>query len=131
MPVRSLNSPVFKWPDLETVQRAVQAWAMEVAREHADILRIGYFGSYARGDWGFASDLDLIVVMQRCDLPFWQRPREFDTTTLPVPADLLVYSQAEWDDLARQGEYFYRKVSAEVRWIYPPSISPLLVKMEG
>lgn len=51
MPVRSLSSSVFKWPDKATVERAVQLWAEKVAAQRKDVLRIGYFGSYARGDW--------------------------------------------------------------------------------
>ncbi len=49
MPVRSLDSPVLTWPDRETVVRALRAWADGLARARRDVLRVGYFGSYARG----------------------------------------------------------------------------------
>lgn len=52
MPVRSLSSSMLRWPDRETVDRAVRRWAEEVARRKPEVVRIGYFGSYARGDWG-------------------------------------------------------------------------------
>ncbi len=61
MPVRSLNSSVLKWPSRKTVDRAVRSWTAEQVQQRPEIVRLGYFGSYARGDWGVGSDLDLIV----------------------------------------------------------------------
>ena len=31
-------------------------WAAREAPRHAGLRRLGYFGSYARGDWGVGSD---------------------------------------------------------------------------
>jgi uncharacterized protein len=79
-------------------------------------MRIGYFGSYARGDWGVGSDVDLVIVVEDCDRPFEQRATAWDTTQLPVPADLLVYTQGEWAVLsARPG--FGRAVEDEAVWV--------------
>lgn len=65
MPTRSLNSSVLKWPDRETVDRAVLKWAARASARHPELVRLGYFGSYARGDWGVGSDIDLVAVVQR------------------------------------------------------------------
>ena len=118
MPVRSLNSSVFKWPEARTVDRAVRCWAEEEVQKRPDVLRIGYIGSYARGDWGVGSDLDLIVVVERCRQPFWRRTQECDLGSLPVPTDVLVYTRKEWQALARQGGRFYRTVEQEAVWVY-------------
>lgn len=56
MPVRSSTSSVLKWPDAESVRRALVAWVAEEAPRHPGLLRLGYFGSYARGDWGVGSN---------------------------------------------------------------------------
>jgi len=118
MPVRSLSSSVFRWPEAQTVHRAVRHWAGKEAQKRPDVLRIGYMGSYARGDWGVGSDLDLIIVVERCEQPFWQRTLEWDLTSLPVPTDVLVYTREEWQALARQGGRFYRAVEQEAIWVY-------------
>ncbi len=118
MPVRSLRSPVRTWPDLRTVDQAVRQWAERVGRSRKGALRIGYFGSYARGDWGVGSDLDLIIVVERAEQPFERRGAQWDVTELPVPADVLVYTQEEWDLLGRQGGRFYRTVMGEGRWVW-------------
>lgn len=93
MPVRSLSSSVLRWPDARAVDEAVRWWAAEWAGRRKGVLRAGYFGYYARGDWRVGSDLDLLVVVDHSDLPFQRRPTEWDTTGLPVPADLPVYTR--------------------------------------
>jgi len=117
MPVRSLNSSVLTWPDRQTVERAVRRWAEEVARDRDDIARIGYFGSYARGDCGVGSDLDLIIVVEDSDQPFETRAAQWDATSLPVPADLLVYTRGEWESLG-SGSRFIQTLSREAVWLY-------------
>lgn len=117
MPVRSLRSSVFKWPDRQSVDQAVRRWAEEVVRRRQDIARVGYFGSYARGDWGVGSDLDLLLVVERSEQSFERRSLEWDTTSLPVPTDLLVYTKEEWEVLAREGR-FYRTLMREAVWVY-------------
>jgi len=117
MPVRSLSSSVFKWPDMQAVDQAARQWAEE-AKKRPGVLRIGYFGSYAQENWGVGSDLDLIIVVESSRQPFWQRALDWDTTSLPVPADLLVYTQEEWQALVTQGGRFSRTVEQEVVWVY-------------
>ena len=102
MPVRSLTSSVIKWPDAETVVKAVRRWAREAAEKHENVVRIGYFGSYARGNWGVGSDVDLIAIVSKADRPFPERALDWNTLHLPVPADLLVYTAAEWEAMERE-----------------------------
>ena len=117
MPVRSLTSSVFKWPDAQMVSSALRRWAAEVIQQHPEILRIGYFGSYARGDWGVGSDLDLIIVVEDSSRHFIRRAAEWDVTELPVPTDCLVYTAAEWCSLSRPAG-FAQTVDKEIVWVY-------------
>jgi predicted nucleotidyltransferase len=99
------------------VDLAVRRWAEKVSAEKADVLRIGYFGSYARGDWGVGSDLDLIAIVDRSDKPMERRGAGFDTTQLPVPSDLLIYTAEEWQRMRDQGR-FGRTLVEEAVWVY-------------
>lgn len=93
--------PVFKWPEAGTVDRATRSWAKRLARRRKDIIRIGYFGSYARGERGVGSDLD-VIILQDADEPFHETGLEWDVTELPVAADVLVYTEAEWRAMAQR-----------------------------
>lgn len=117
MPVRSLSSSVLKWPDAATVDRAVRAWAEALGRQRPDVCRIGYFGSYARGDWGVGSDLDLVIIVTHSAQPFERRAAAWDASALPVPADVLVYTLEEWQALPKQGR-FYQTLIRETVWVY-------------
>ena len=119
MPVRSLTSSVFKWPERSSVEKALRRWAQSLAREREEIVRIGAFGSFARGEWGFGSDLDLLIIVRDSDRPFISRASGFDATSLPVPADVLVYTQAEWDAMRREGRRFAQTVTREADWLFP------------
>jgi predicted nucleotidyltransferase len=115
MPVRSLHSSVLRWPDRSTVEAAARQWARQVAAGRSDVVAVGWFGSYPAGNWGVGSDLDLVVVLEATLEPFERRAVGFDTTTLPVPADLLVYTRAEWERLAqRTGS---KSFARQVEWL--------------
>jgi predicted nucleotidyltransferase len=118
MPVRSLSSSVIKWPDLETVRQAIGKWEKEEVPKHSGLIRLGYFGSYARGEWGVGSDLDLIAIVAESSEAFEKRNLSWSLTSLPVPSDLLVYTLAEWQSLEKGGGRFARTLSRETVWIY-------------
>ncbi len=117
MPVRSLTSSVIRWPGRAEVHEAVRSWAQAERRKHPGLLRLGCFVSYARGDWGVGSDLDLIAIVMDSKNAFHRRSRDWSTEDLPVPADLLVYTRAEWDRLNVTGNAFAGAVQREIIWI--------------
>ena len=118
MPVRSSSSSVFKWPDAATVDAAIRSWAAEAAAREPELVRVGYFGSYARGDWGVGSDLDVVIVVARSDRDFLDRGRAWDLTKLPVPAEVLVYTAHELAELTATGGRFARTLGEETTWVY-------------
>jgi len=99
------------------VVAALRQWARGASRQHPDINRVGCFGSYARGDWGVGSDLDVVVIVSDADAPFERRAAAWDTTSLPVPADVLVYTEDEWSRL-NEGSLMARAMQREVRWVW-------------
>jgi hypothetical protein len=80
-------------------------------------LAVGYFGSYARGDWGEGSDIDLIALVVNSSETFERRALTWELTRLPVPAQLLVYTAEEWDRLLKEDGCFVRTVQREAVWI--------------
>jgi uncharacterized protein len=118
MPVKSLSSSVIRWPSKAEVSSAVASWAQALVSRQPDILKIAVIGSYARHDWGVGSDLDLILVIKESSEPFERRSLAFDASELPVPVDLMVYTEEEWRKLSEVGGRFYETVVREGNWIY-------------
>ena len=119
MPVRSLNSSVLKWPDKKTVAAAAAAFARQETAARPGLLRLGFFGSYATGNWGVGSDLDLVAVVEQADRPFSERPIDWDLGNLPVPAEILIYTEGEWKEVVNRGDRFAKVMSTEVVWLAP------------
>lgn len=117
MPARSLNSSVLRWPDQATVHASAVAWAEAQRRCRPDIVRIGYFGSYATGRWGVGSDLDMVVVIEKSDEPFERRAAVWDVAVLPVHVDLMVYTRTEWERLMQKPGRFQQHIEKHAVWL--------------
>ncbi len=118
MPVRSLRSSVLVWPGRREVEAAVTAWAEELAGRWPRLAAVGFFGSYARGDWGVGSDIDLLLVLDSSAAPFGSRAVPRGGPTLPVPSDHLIYTQDELESLMRRGGRFADVMRRETLWVF-------------
>jgi predicted nucleotidyltransferase len=81
------------------------------------LIALGYFGSYARGEAGVGSDLDLVAIVADSDQPFESRGAAWALETLPVPAEILVYTQREWNSLLERGGRFAESLRSEAVWL--------------
>ena len=124
MPVTSSASSVKRWPSAESVVAAARAWAARLAERDPTVVAVGCFGSYARGEAGFGSDLDLVVIRRSDAGPFDRRVAAAET--LPVPADVLVYDADAWVRLQAGGRRMARVLESETRWLHgtPPAARP-------
>lgn len=69
---------MLEWPERAQADKAIRAWAEQRVNEHPELPRLAYFGSYARGDWGVGSDLDLVAVVRDAAEPFERRALSWD-----------------------------------------------------
>lgn len=118
MPVRSLSSSVLAWPKKSQIEAALGAWALDRVKDTPGLIAIGFHGSYARGDWGVGSDLDLIVIIESSAIPFEQRCSSLDTHSFPVPVDMLIYTREEMRKMLARADRFALTLRREVRWIF-------------
>ena len=96
----------------------MRSWTVEQVQQRPEIVRLGYFGSYARGDWGVGSDLDLIAVVNQTLESFERRSISWDLKDLPVPAEIIVYSLPEWEQLEKKDTKFARMLKSETVWTF-------------
>lgn len=118
MPVRSLSSSVLTWPRRDVVVGALTDWAATIAHREPRLLRVGYFGSYARGNEGVGSDLDVVLVVANDDKPPISRPVDWNLSSLPVPVDLLVYTRSEWAACDRAPSMLFDRIRREIVWVH-------------
>ena len=88
-----------------------------MAADRQNVLAVGFLGSYARGDWGPGSDLDVVVITEGELPPIGERARGWDTGSIPVPVDLLLYSRGEWSALLDRSPRMAEVVSREAVWL--------------
>jgi len=77
------------------------------------VARVGCFGSIVNGTWGVGSDVDVIVLVDECPDPPFRRALGFDASSLPVPADVVVWTVQEWDRVEAEG----REPIGPVEWL--------------
>jgi hypothetical protein len=77
-----------------------------------------------RGDYGVGSDLDLVAVVAQSARAFVERGCEWDLTSLPVPAEILVYTESEWTVLMATGGRMARALARETVWLYRAAEGP-------
>lgn len=117
MPEPSSSGSVLRWPTAAEVLDQASQWAVLRRQQSPDLLAVGVFGSYGRGEAGVGSDLDLVLILQECPEPIWERLRRWPTHTLPLAADVLVYSLREWRALPHWNPRLARALQDETRWL--------------
>jgi predicted nucleotidyltransferase len=95
----------------------VHRLAERESRARPELIRLGFFGSYANGTWGVGSDLDLVAVVAESKEPFERRALSWNLNDLPVPAELLIYTSAEWERLIERGGRFAEMLRRDAVWL--------------
>ena len=108
---------VFRAIDRDIVLAELRRWAACQREAHPELVRVGLFGSYAKGKHAPGSDLDILLLLTKSPEPVWfMRAKDFDTSGLSVGADLFVYTEAEAARLQDSSAWFSHILS-EVLWI--------------
>ena len=96
--------------DGEQIYEQLKELANRLKSEHK-VKKIYLYGSFARGDFNEASDIDLIIVGE-FDGKMPQRIKKiFDLTSLPV--EPLVYTETEFEEMKKGN--FLKEVLATAR----------------
>lgn len=118
MPRTSLHSVRHDAVPKDRVLAAARQWVADLRGSRPGVVRVGYFGSYARGDYVPGSDFDVLIEVADSDIPYWRdRGPHFYPAGFPVGIELFVYTSAELARLRAAGDAFLRAVDAEIKWI--------------
>jgi predicted nucleotidyltransferase len=105
MPERSSDFAEVRFIDREEVIGDLRQAVAEAKARYPEIVKVFLFGSFVQGNWTADSDADLIIVVRKEFKDFFESCR-YHIYTKSVPTDSLVYSESEFEKLARNPESF-------------------------
>lgn len=105
MPEPYSTSVEVRFIDRDQVIRDLRAAAAEAKRAHPEIVKVLLFGSLVDGTWTADSDADLMILVRKDFTGFFESCR-YQIYSNCIPTDSLVYSAAEFEELARDPESF-------------------------
>lgn len=90
-----LRSASPKFASRNQILSLAKTTAARIAANHPEVIRVVLFGSFARGDFGVRSDMDLLIVLKSSDLPVRERIAEFLNDCSDYPTDVFPLTEAE------------------------------------
>jgi predicted nucleotidyltransferase len=86
--------------------------AAAAKRRHPEVKRVLLFGSLVRGNWTADSDADLMVVVGK-EFPCVLDRSPYQIHASGIPTDTLVYSEREFEEMARDPRSFVARNLAQ------------------
>jgi len=113
-----LSSVSVRFLDRERTLAALKELAARMGADHPEVREIRLFGSLARGERNPYADADLLIVVDRCDLPVRDRAPLYKPVDAPVPTDVTVCTSGELEREAAAGNPFVRRILGESVVLY-------------
>ncbi len=111
--MQNLFYPSFKarWIDRDQIIQSIKEEAIKVAAQDTRIQQVFLFGSCARRDNTPRSDADLLIIVKQDTRRPLDRIPEYliAFSNLPVPVDVLVYTEDEVSQAQASGNPFIRE----------------------
>lgn len=104
-------------PDWHVILGAACGWAKALVESDDNVCGVLLFGSLARDEHAPGSDADLLVVLRSSPAPPAERAARLPALRLSIPADLVVYTETELEELLAEGLPFLRRALGEGRWL--------------
>lgn len=108
-----------RFVDQNEILAVAREAARRIAAKHQGVKRVLLFGSFARGDYGTRSDLDLLVIVSNADKPVRERITDFLEDAPDYPTDILVYTERELQCRLAEENSFLCRAMREAIQLYP------------
>ncbi len=119
MPNPFLSSPTPRFADHNETVALARQFSSRVAAARPEVRKIILFGSFARGDYGTRSDLDLLIVLDRSDKALGERLSDYLQFGSGYPTDILPLTEQEIDARLADRDPFLRRILDEGIQLYP------------
>ena len=117
MPKKSSNSVKVVFADKANVLRQLKEYSESIKRTNPEVEQVGYFGSYANGTYGPASDVDLLIILRKSDKRFLDRIPEFLPDNLSICCDVFPYTGEEIKKMKQEDNLLICHILDEVVWL--------------
>ena len=101
--------------DLRT---SVSDWAQTSAEAEESLLKVGYVGNFDPDDLQIESHLDVVLVVEDTDVPMAERGSQWNLGPIGVPAQALVFTSAEWEELLSGEGWLADRMKTETVWVF-------------
>jgi predicted nucleotidyltransferase len=113
------NSAGPRFVDRDEIFLVAREAARRIAAKHQGVKRVLLFGSFARGDYGIRSDLDLLVIVSNADKAVHERLTDYLEDAPDYPTDMLVYTEHELRCRLAEENGFLCRAMREAIQLYP------------
>jgi len=117
MPKKSSIFVKVFFADKQKVLSELSDYATKLKRMHPEVVKVGYFGSYATDTYGPASDVDLLIILKRSSKRFLDRIPDYIPDNLSVGCDCFPYTAEEIDKMKHDKNPWICHILKEVVWL--------------
>lgn len=112
-----LSSVVIKSINRNQVKQAVASFAAQVRKQHPEVERVIWFGSWVNGIPAPGSDVDLCLILSSSDKPIRDRIPDYLPLGFPVGIDLFAYTKEEFERLRNSSPGWYEAIVSGVEMV--------------
>jgi predicted nucleotidyltransferase len=102
--------------DKDKILLQVKQYSKKLKRNHPEVEKVGLFGSYVTDEYGPASDVDLLIVLQNSSKRFIDRIPDFLPSDIQVSCDCFPYTVDEINRMKDEGNPWILHVLEEAVW---------------
>ena len=104
--------------DKAVVWKALRELAANLASDHPEIVKIAVFGSLARDEAVPGSDVDLLLILDKTDLPLPDRFNAYRPARFPVGVEIFAYTEDEARQMLEEENAFLKRALREAITLY-------------
>jgi predicted nucleotidyltransferase len=113
---KSSSSVRVFFADKDKILLQVKQYSKKLKRNHPEVEKVGLFGSYVTDEYGPASDVDLLIVLQNSSKRFIDRIPDFLPSDIQVSCDCFPYTVDEINRMKDEGDPWILHVLEEAVW---------------
>ena len=105
-----MSSVVIKSADPIRIRQAVWSYVAKLRKDHPEVERVIWFGSWVNGLPTPGSDVDICLIISSSDKAMRERIPDYLPRGFPVGIELFPYTVDEFEELSHKSTTFYQAI---------------------